>query len=150
MEDYDNREFDTSDDPGDFSSYGYLVGLLRSFDHAVYRLARSSEANVKEVCNNTDTCIAAWVSLLSQGKRKLFREDGTFDELLFKGHTLLHVYVPSLMLPMRVVVGAHSTVSSLPVNFARFGSFPFVLSLTNVQIYRRCAQATVHVDIQPD
>ncbi|GJN72435.1 hypothetical protein PLICBS_006508 [Purpureocillium lilacinum] len=106
MEDYDNREFDTSDDPGDFSSYGYLVGLLRSFDHAVYRLARSSEANVKEVCNNTDTCIAAWVSLLSQGKRKLFREDGTFDELLFKGHTLLHVYT----------VDVHRQLSTLTYN----------------------------------
>jgi hypothetical protein len=35
--------------------------------------------------------MAAWLSLLPQAKRKLFAEDGTFDELLFKATSLLQV-----------------------------------------------------------
>ncbi|KAI5465075.1 hypothetical protein BGZ63DRAFT_440538 [Mariannaea sp. PMI_226] len=91
MEEYDNREF-ASDEEADFSSYAYLIGLLKSFDRTIFGIPRDSEANVRSICSNTDASNAAWMSLLPKRKRKLFREDGKVDELLFKASTLLQAY----------------------------------------------------------
>jgi hypothetical protein len=43
------------------------------------------------MCANADASMAAWLSLLPKAKRRLFSEDGTFDELLFKATSLLQV-----------------------------------------------------------
>lgn len=90
LEEYDHREFATDGDVG-FSSYAYLIGLLQSLDLSIFGISRHSEANVKLICTNADVSMAAWLSLLPKGKRKLFAEDGTFDELLFKATSLLQV-----------------------------------------------------------
>jgi hypothetical protein len=90
LEDYDHREFATDEDAG-FSSYAYLIGLLRSLDLSIFGVSRHLESNVKNICMNTDESIAAWVSLLPKEKRRLFREDGSFDELLFKANSLMQV-----------------------------------------------------------
>jgi hypothetical protein len=79
------------DDDEEFSSFAYLIGLLRSIYLTIIGLARNSEENVKEMCTRADSSVAAWLSLLSKSKRKLFRDDGTLDELLFKAHSLIHV-----------------------------------------------------------
>jgi hypothetical protein len=79
------------DDETDFSSFAYLVGLLRSLDLTIIGIPRNSEENVKEMCTRADASIAAWLSLLSKSKRKLFRDDGTLDELLFKAQCLIQV-----------------------------------------------------------
>lgn len=89
LEDYDNREF--MDDSTDFSSFAYLIGLARSLDHIIIGIPRTSEENIKAMCANADASIAAWLSLLSKSKRKLFRDDGTVDELLFKANALIQV-----------------------------------------------------------
>ena len=78
-------------DGTDFSSYAYLIGLVRSLDLIIIGIPRTSEENIKTMCNNVDASIAAWVSLLSKPKRKLFREDGTLDALLYKANTLIQV-----------------------------------------------------------
>lgn len=89
MDDYDNREF--AIDHTGFSSFAYLVGLVRSLDHIIIGIPRDCEENVKVMCTNADASIAAWLSLLSKSKHKLFRDDGTLDELLFKANILVQV-----------------------------------------------------------
>lgn len=84
MEDYDNREF--LDDDIEFSSFSYLIGLLRSVDRICIGMPRDSLEKVREMASNFDAVAIAWATLLSKSKRKLFREDGTIDELLFKGN----------------------------------------------------------------
>ena len=79
------------DDETNFSSFAYLIGLLRSIDLTIIGLARTSEENVKEMCTRADSSVAAWLGLLSKSKRKLFRDDGTLDEPLSKAHSLIQV-----------------------------------------------------------
>ncbi|KAF2424404.1 hypothetical protein EJ08DRAFT_555121, partial [Tothia fuscella] len=88
--DYDNREF--ADEDIIFSSFGYLIGLCRSFDLILIGIPRNSEEIVKQMCTRLDASAAAWLSLLSKSKRKLFRVDGTVDELLFKANMLIQIY----------------------------------------------------------
>jgi hypothetical protein len=90
MDEYDNREF-AMDDDADFSSFAYLIGLMRTLDLIFIGIPRNSEENVKIMCTNADASIAAWLSLLSKSKRKLFRDDGTLDELLFKANMLIQM-----------------------------------------------------------
>jgi hypothetical protein len=89
MDDYDNREF--AEDDTDFSSFAYLIGLYRSLDAIISGIPRNSEENVERLCSGVDATIAAWLSLLSKSKRKLFKDDGTIDELLFKANMAIQV-----------------------------------------------------------
>jgi hypothetical protein len=79
------------DEDLNFTSFAYLIGLIRSLDHTIIGIPRTSEANVKLMCTNADASITAWLSLLCKSKRKIFRDDGTLDELLFKANTLVHM-----------------------------------------------------------
>jgi hypothetical protein len=72
-----------------FSSYAYLIGLLQSLDLSIFGRSSHSEAKARAICTNKDASMTAWVSLLPKSKRNLCAENGTFDELLFKAHTLL-------------------------------------------------------------
>lgn len=74
------------DEDVEFSSFAYLIGLLRSVDRICVGMSRESLEEVREMAMNLDAVSIAWASLLSKSKRKLFREDGTIDELLFKGN----------------------------------------------------------------
>ena len=49
--------------------------------------------NAKDTCANADTMMTAWCSLLPAFKRRLLRDDGSVDELLFKANILMHTYV---------------------------------------------------------
>jgi hypothetical protein len=80
-------------DDTDFSSFAYLIGLIRTLDQIIIGIPRISEDNMKVLTTNADAGIAAWLSLLSKPKRKLFREDGTLDELMFKANMLIQMYV---------------------------------------------------------
>ncbi|KAF2094421.1 hypothetical protein NA57DRAFT_13940, partial [Rhizodiscina lignyota] len=92
LEDYDNREFALEEDTL-FSSFAYVIGLVRSLDHVAAGIPRDSVEHVKEISANTDAAIGAWQSLLCKSKRKLFRDDGSLDELMYKANTLIEVYV---------------------------------------------------------
>jgi hypothetical protein len=92
MDEYDHRDCAADKDAG-FSSYAYLIGLLRSLDHSIYGVSRPLKANIKTLCTKTDESMAAWLLLLPKNKQKLFTEDGSFDEVLFKANSLLQVLV---------------------------------------------------------
>lgn len=109
LDDYDSREFAT--DNVDFSSFAYLVGLIRSLDHIIIGISRDSEENVKAIGANADASIAAWLSLLSKSKRKLFRDDGTLDELLFEANILIQVYTVDIHRYLSTL--AYSTIESV-------------------------------------
>ena len=74
-----------------FSSFAYLVGLVRTIDHTITGMQRTSEESIKTMCAIADAGTAGWLSLLPKAKRKLFREDGTLDELLFKANIFIQV-----------------------------------------------------------
>ncbi|KAF1814705.1 hypothetical protein P152DRAFT_464689 [Eremomyces bilateralis CBS 781.70] len=90
VEDYDNREF--MDDDVEFSSFAYLVGLLRSVDHICIGMSRESLEDVRAMAANHDAACNGWVNLLAKSKRKLFREDGKIDELLFGANMGVLIY----------------------------------------------------------
>jgi hypothetical protein len=77
------------DDEIDFSSFAYLIGLVRMLDLIFIGIPRSTDENVKIMIGHADASIAAWLSLLSASKRRLIRDDGTLDELLFKANVLI-------------------------------------------------------------
>jgi hypothetical protein len=83
------REFCDDDDIA-FSSFAHLIGLTRGLSLA---LAGHQERNpnvANLVCASADTSITAWCSLLPPDKRKIIRDDGTVDELLFKANMIIH------------------------------------------------------------
>lgn len=83
------REFCEDDIPG-FSSFAHLIGLTRSLSLALSgRQQRNSDAT-SLLCASADTSITAWCSLLPADKRKIVRDDGTVDELIFKANMLIH------------------------------------------------------------
>ena len=57
---------------------------------ATRRLNDPEHANT--ICANADTTLTAWCSLLPRSKRRILRDDGTVDELLFKANILMHTY----------------------------------------------------------
>lgn len=83
------REFCDDDDPG-FSSFAQLIGLTRSLSLVLSGRQNHSSESTSLMCANADTCITAWCSLLPPDKRKIVRDDGTVDELLFKANMLIH------------------------------------------------------------
>ncbi|KAL2827471.1 hypothetical protein BJY01DRAFT_255690 [Aspergillus pseudoustus] len=95
LQDYDMREF-LDDEDRVFSSFAELVGLTRSLDLALRARKNMTIATAPAVCANTDASVTAWRSLLPPVKKDLVREDGSFDELLFKANMIINTYVVDL------------------------------------------------------
>ncbi|KAL2871659.1 uncharacterized protein BJX67DRAFT_342759 [Aspergillus lucknowensis] len=95
LQEYDMREF-LDDEERVFSSFSEFVGLTRSLDLALRARQNMTIANAPAVCANTDASVTAWRSLLPPSKKALVREDGSFDELLFKANIIIHTYVVDL------------------------------------------------------
>ncbi|KAL3466911.1 hypothetical protein BJX64DRAFT_249251 [Aspergillus heterothallicus] len=95
LQDYDMREF-LDDEDRVFSSFAELVGLTRSLDLALRARKGMTIATAPAVCANTDASVMAWRSLLPPSKRDLVREDGSFDELLFKSNMVINTYIVDL------------------------------------------------------
>jgi hypothetical protein len=77
------------DDEVEFSSFAYLIGLIRTLDIIFIGIPPSTDENVKIIIGHADASIAAWLSLLPASKRRLIRDDGTIDELLFKANVII-------------------------------------------------------------
>lgn len=89
---YNMREFSDVE----FSSFAHLIGFTQGINRVLATRRTRDIENAKIVCTNADTAMTAWCSLLPVSKRRLLRDDGSVDELLFKANILMHVYVVDL------------------------------------------------------
>ncbi|KAF2476605.1 uncharacterized protein BDR25DRAFT_210137 [Lindgomyces ingoldianus] len=92
LESYNVREFSDAE----FSSFAHLVGLTQGLNRILSTRRRHDSEHAKLLCANVDTCVTAWCSLLHKSKRKLLKDDGSVDELLFKANTLIFTYIVDL------------------------------------------------------
>jgi hypothetical protein len=83
------REF--SDD--EFSSFAQLIGFTQCVNRALAKRRAGDVDNAKVAAEAADTALTAWCSLLPASKRRLLRDDGTVDELMFKANMLMHTSV---------------------------------------------------------
>jgi hypothetical protein len=83
------REF--SDD--EFSSFAQLIGFTQCVNRALAKRRAGDVDNAKVAAETADTALTAWCSLLPASKRRLLRDDGTVDELMFKANMLMHTSV---------------------------------------------------------
>lgn len=86
---YSMREF--SDD--EYSSFAHLIGFTQCVNRALAKRRTSDIDNAKVAAEAADTALTAWCSLLPASKRRLLRDDGTVDELMFKANMLMHTSV---------------------------------------------------------
>jgi hypothetical protein len=77
----------------EFSSFAHLIGFTQILNRVLATRRHKDIENAKIICANADTAMTAWCSLLPASKRRLLRDDGSVDELLFKANILMHVYV---------------------------------------------------------
>jgi hypothetical protein len=77
----------------EFSSFAHFVGFTQGIIRVLVTRRLHDPDNAKEVCANADTMMTGWCSLLPASKKRLLREDGTVDEILFKANILMHTYV---------------------------------------------------------
>jgi cyanate lyase len=101
---YGDREFEDEADSR-FSSYAYLVGLMRSIDRHVVGVKATSEELAKKMCANADATIAAWLSLLPKSKRCCIQEGGNTDYLILRAYSCIYMYVHLLKLLVQEVGG---------------------------------------------
>lgn len=80
----------------EFSSFAHLIGLIQGLNRAMLTRRMGDIENAKVVANNADTAMTAWCSLLPASKRRILRDDGSVDELLFKANILMHTYASTL------------------------------------------------------
>jgi hypothetical protein len=83
---YDVREFSEAK----FSSFAHLVGFTLGINRVLSFPRLHEPAQQKIICANADTMMTAWCSLLPKDKRRILRDDGSVDELLFKANILMH------------------------------------------------------------
>jgi hypothetical protein len=89
---YDDREFEDVAE-AKFSSYAYLVGLMRSIDKHVVGIQATSEEFAKKMCANADASFAAWLTLLPKWKRGCIQGGGITDYLILRAYTCIYMYV---------------------------------------------------------
>jgi len=75
-----------------FSSFAQLIGFSISVNRALATRRIDDIENAKATAENADTAMTAWCSLLPASKRRILRNDGSVDELLFKANILMHTY----------------------------------------------------------
>ncbi|KAH7406266.1 C6 transcription factor [Phaeosphaeria sp. MPI-PUGE-AT-0046c] len=86
---YSVREFSDAE----FSSFAQLIGLSQSVNRVLSTPQAGDDENAKVTAEGIDTAMTAWCSLLPPSKRRLLRDDGTVDELLFKANILMQTYI---------------------------------------------------------
>ena len=89
LRDYNMREFSELE----FSSFAHLVGFTQGVIRILVNRRVDDPEGARKICANADTMMTAWCSLLPASKKRLLREDGTVDEILFKANILMHTYV---------------------------------------------------------
>ncbi|KAF2034331.1 hypothetical protein EK21DRAFT_97443 [Setomelanomma holmii] len=89
---YSMREFGEVD----FSSFAQLIGFTLGIYRALATRRMDDIENAKVTAKNADTVMTAWCSLLPASKRRILREDGSVDELLFKVNILMHTYITDI------------------------------------------------------
>ncbi|EKJ73826.1 hypothetical protein FPSE_05949 [Fusarium pseudograminearum CS3096] len=89
VEDFDSREFAENDIP--FSSFAYLIGAVRAAALAISVTPKKVKRQDSErMIQVADAVIDAWLLLLPK-ERKVMRNDGSIDELMFQANLLVHV-----------------------------------------------------------
>ncbi|CAG1976863.1 unnamed protein product [Fusarium graminearum] len=89
VEDFDSREFTEHDIP--FSSFAYLIGAVRAAALAISVTPKKVKRQDSErMIQAADAVIDAWLLLLPK-ERKVMRNDGSIDELMFQANLLVHV-----------------------------------------------------------
>jgi hypothetical protein len=83
---YGVREFTDTE----FSSFAQLIGFTLGVNRALATRRIDDIENAKVTAENADTAMTAWCSLLPSSKRRILRDDGSVDELLFKANILMH------------------------------------------------------------
>lgn len=74
----------------EFSSFAQLVGFTIGVNQSLALRRMGDVENAKMVAEYADTTMTAWCSLLPASKRRILRDDGSVDELLFKANILMH------------------------------------------------------------
>jgi len=74
----------------EFSSFAQLIGMTQGINRALAARRMGDIENAKAIAENADTVMTAWCSLLPASKRRILRDDGSVDELLFKANILMH------------------------------------------------------------
>ncbi|OQD90050.1 hypothetical protein PENANT_c002G07469 [Penicillium antarcticum] len=110
IEDYENREFFTEDDP-EFSSYAELIGLTLGIDRALSPGSTTDAQLYIAMASASDTSTRAWYSLLSPSKRDPIRPDGSIDEVMFKALFIMHTYSVEIHRPLSALT--HSAIESV-------------------------------------
>ncbi|KAL6916967.1 hypothetical protein FSST1_008462 [Fusarium sambucinum] len=104
IEDFESREFAEDDIP--FSSFAYLIGAVRAAALAISVTPKKVKRQDSErVIQAADSVIDAWLLLLPK-ERKVMRNDGSIDELMFQANLLIHV----------ATIGLHRPLSDLRFN----------------------------------
>ncbi|KAF9735063.1 hypothetical protein PMIN06_000838 [Paraphaeosphaeria minitans] len=89
---YNAREFSDME----FSSFAHLIGFTQGLCRILATRLYNDTESAKATCINADTMMTAWCSLLPAYKRRLLRDDGSVDELLFKANILMHTCIVDL------------------------------------------------------
>ncbi|RGP67668.1 hypothetical protein FSPOR_5857 [Fusarium sporotrichioides] len=89
LQDFETREF--ADNDISFSSFTYLIGAVRAAALAIsVTPKRVKRQDSERVIQAADSVIDAWLLLLPK-ERKVMRNDGSIDELMFQAYLLIHV-----------------------------------------------------------
>jgi hypothetical protein len=89
IEDFESREFAEFDTL--FSSFAYLIGAVQAAALAISVTPKKAKRQDSErVIQSADSVIDAWLLLLPK-ERKVMRDDGSIDELMFQANLLVHV-----------------------------------------------------------
>lgn len=114
LKNYDTREFSDIE----FSSFAQLIGFTQGIIRVLVTRRLNDPESAKAICASADTMMTAWCSLLPASKRRILRDDGSVDELLFKAMILMHTYVKPI--PFKVpltlpsyIVDLHRQLSTL-------------------------------------
>lgn len=82
------REFSANQEVR-FSSLAELVGLTRGLYLALACDGESVPDKYSSTCLNADISMTGWYSLLPPSKQRIFRPDGSFDEMMFKAQFIM-------------------------------------------------------------
>ncbi|OAG10591.1 uncharacterized protein CC84DRAFT_1184574 [Paraphaeosphaeria sporulosa] len=92
LKNYNAREFSDME----FSSFAHLIGFSQGLCRVLATRLYNDTESARTTCANADTMMTAWCSLLPASKRRLLRDDGSVDELLFKATILMHTCIVDL------------------------------------------------------
>jgi hypothetical protein len=87
------REFSDTE----FSSFAQYIGFTQGLNRALATRRTDDIESVKVTARSVDIAMTAWCSLLPASKRRVLRDDGRVDELLFKANMMMHTYVSTTL-----------------------------------------------------